>query len=124
MGGVAGLAALGGMLACVAVVDPNQPGHYPTCPFHLVTGLWCPGCGTLRALHDLTAGDLPGALQHNALALLFLPVAITACVRVALGRPPVSLPRYTGHVVMAVMAAWTVARNIPVGPLAHLAPVA
>ena len=40
------------------MVDPNQPGHYPTDPFLAITGLYCPGCGTLRALHALARGDL------------------------------------------------------------------
>src|SRR5690606_29528852 len=37
----------------VATVSPEEPGHYPTCPFLALTGAWCPGCGSLRALHAL-----------------------------------------------------------------------
>ena len=33
----------------VAVLDPNEPGHYPTCPFLRLTGLGVPGCGSLAA---------------------------------------------------------------------------
>jgi hypothetical protein len=57
----------------VAVVDPNQPGHYPTCPFLAMTGWYCPGCGSLRAMHDLAHGDLHGALARNPLTVLALP---------------------------------------------------
>ena len=51
---------LGGVavaLATLATVDPNQPGHYPTCPFLATTGFYCPGCGALRAVHDLLHGE-------------------------------------------------------------------
>ena len=49
----------------VAAVDPNQPGHYPRARPTPSTGIYCPGCGSLRATHDLTHGDLAGALQRN-----------------------------------------------------------
>jgi hypothetical protein len=35
--------------ALVHVVDPNDSGNYPTCPFLALTGRFCPGCGSLRA---------------------------------------------------------------------------
>ena len=38
--------------------------------FHAMTGLWCPGCGGLRAVHDLTHGHLVTALHENALVVL------------------------------------------------------
>ena len=60
--------------AYIAVVDPNAPGHYPMCPLKALTGLDCPGCGGLRAVHSLTHGDLAGAVNHNLLAVtLFIP---------------------------------------------------
>ena len=60
----------------LAAVDPNQPGHYPTCPLLLVTGRYCPGCGGLRALHDLFHGQFTAALSANLLAVLLLPAAV------------------------------------------------
>lgn len=73
-GPVASLAAAAAAFAVVALVDPNQPGHYPTCPFFAVTGHWCPGCGSLRAMHALTQGDVAAAAGLNVLALASLPV--------------------------------------------------
>ena len=61
-------------VAVIAVIDPNQPGRYPTCPFFAVTGHWCPGCGTLRALHAVTEGDLAAAAGLNLLAMASIPV--------------------------------------------------
>jgi hypothetical protein len=73
-GPVGSVAAAAAAVAVIAVVDPNQPGRYPTCPFFALTGHWCPGCGTLRALHALTQGDLATAAGLNLLVLAGLPV--------------------------------------------------
>jgi hypothetical protein len=72
---VGGAALLGA--AYLGVVDPNEPGHYPLCPTQALLGVDCPGCGGLRCVHALTRGDLVGALDHNALAVLvLLPLAV------------------------------------------------
>ena len=33
------------------------------------TGHWCPGCGGLRAVNDLTRLDVAGAISSNAVAV-------------------------------------------------------
>ncbi len=66
----------------LGLVDPNVPGHYPLCPTKAITGLDCPGCGGLRAVHSLLHGDLRGALDHNAfVVLVVLPVAVALWCR-------------------------------------------
>jgi Protein of unknown function (DUF2752). len=57
-------AVLGGLV----LRDPSVAGHYPTCPFLAVTGLYCPGCGALRGLRALAGGDVgaSGRLQRPA----------------------------------------------------------
>jgi hypothetical protein len=67
------LAAATGYLAAV---DPARPGHDPGCPFFALTGKYCPGCGGLRAVHDLTHGDVLAALSANAVLTLAVPVAV------------------------------------------------
>ncbi|MDP3968935.1 MAG: DUF2752 domain-containing protein, partial [Nocardioides sp.] len=62
-----GLAGVGAALLLV-VRDPHTPGSFAVCPSALL-GFACPGCGTLRATHDLLTGDLLGALSHNVLTL-------------------------------------------------------
>lgn len=44
------------------------------CPFHAITGLRCPGCGSQRALHALLHGDLSTTFKMNALWILAIPV--------------------------------------------------
>ncbi|WP_062354849.1 DUF2752 domain-containing protein [Herbidospora yilanensis] len=73
-------AAVGGLLAAatvfVAVVDPSRPGHFPPCPFLLVSGFYCPGCGGLRAVHALTRLDVGGALSFNPLFVAVAPFLV------------------------------------------------
>ncbi len=86
-------AAAAGAATVLATVDPNQAGHYPGCPFLLVSGLYCPGCGSLRAVHDLLHADIADALARNPLAVVavpFLLYALGAAWARALGRRPPS----------------------------------
>jgi hypothetical protein len=110
--------------------NPATPGTsmYPSCPFHSLTGLNCPGCGTLRGLHQLTHGHLITALNHNALMVLALPFLGYTFVSYALlalrghGLPkPFLKPIYIQSLFWVVMAFW-VLRNIPVYPLTLLSP--
>ena len=71
------LAAAGAALAAttyVGLVDPNQAGHYPTCPFLALTGYYCPGCGSLRAVHALAHGDIGAAVGLNVLTVVGIVV--------------------------------------------------
>ena len=69
-----GVVLLGG---CVLLFyfNPAQHGFYPRCAFYQMTGLQCPGCGGLRAAHQLLHGHVLEALRLNALAVLALPLA-------------------------------------------------
>jgi hypothetical protein len=117
----AGLAAF----VFVGVVDPNKPGRYPTCPFLAVTGHWCPGCGTLRAMHALARGDLATAAGMNGLAVLSLPLLgflwwrWTARAWSGAERPR---PVAAGWIwaLLLVIVVFGVVRNLPFG--AALAP--
>lgn len=113
-----GAAALGlGGLAYVGLLDPHRVGSpFPPCPFRLLTGWYCPGCGGLRMTHDLLHGDLAAAAVDNVFLLVGLPlVGLWWLWRRRRAKPvwtPVALA------VMAVAAVvWTVARNAPGFPL-------
>jgi hypothetical protein len=102
----------------LAVRNPEQPGHYPSCPFHAITGLWCPGCGSLRAMHALTHGDLSTAVHRNVLAVLALPYLAAAWVAWLgrhLGRPRTTrvAPPAALWGLLALIVAFGVARNLP-----------
>jgi Protein of unknown function (DUF2752) len=105
----------------LALVDPNQPGHYPICPFRSVTGYACPGCGSLRAVHDLATGNLAGALQRNMLTVLALPLLALLWVRWlrtnVSGPRAAMLPAWLLRIalwsMLALVLAFGVMRNLP-----------
>jgi hypothetical protein len=113
---VAAAALAGGLL--VATVDPNEPGHYPTCPFLTVTGLFCPGCGALRAVHALLHGDLGTAVASNVVVTAAAPLAVLWWARWA-SRCWSGSPRRPGPPawalwgLIAVVVAFGVLRNLP-----------
>ena len=120
--GVAGA----GALVLLRLRDPHESGSYGLCPFLAITGLPCPGCGGLRAVNELTHGNIVDALSSNLLAvglLALLTVAWAAWfVRRARGaddRMLVVRDR-TLVLVLVVALAFGVVRNTPWG--AWLAP--
>lgn len=48
----------------------------PLCPFAMVFGIPCPGCGLSRATFALLRGDLHAALAVHPLVLVALPAAL------------------------------------------------
>lgn len=79
------LAALVLVSAAAAAVlfffDPATVHIYPVCYFHQLTGLDCPGCGGLRATHQLLRGNLAAAFRLNAFVVLAAPVFAWLCAR-------------------------------------------
>lgn len=90
-------AALGAAVV-LRVHDPHVPGSYGACPFLGMTGLPCPGCGGLRAVNDLTRGDLVAAAGSNAYAVLTLAAVVLWWLAwvVRLGRGAGRSPSGTG----------------------------
>lgn len=83
------------------------------CPFHAVTGWYCPGCGGTRALGALLHGDIPGALRDNLFALTLFPTAMAiAVLKPARITEWLDRHRTAVFVVTAVVTvAFTLARN-------------
>jgi hypothetical protein len=72
----AGMLAAIGAVAVLFLFDPSTAGFYPVCQLHELTGLQCPGCGGLRALHQLSHGRFAAAWRLNPFVPLLLPVVI------------------------------------------------
>ena len=111
-----GAVAVGG-LAYIGLADPHRPGFlFPACPFHALTGLYCPGCGATRMVHDVLNGDLPAAVVDNVVALIGLPLLLVwILLRRKSGRPWLTVT--SGAVIIAIAVTWTVVRNLPGFPL-------
>jgi hypothetical protein len=71
--GILAVLAAGGLI--LFLFDPTQHSFYPVCPLYKTTGLLCPGCGTLRAVHQLTHGNFAAAWRFNPMFVSLLPVA-------------------------------------------------
>jgi hypothetical protein len=116
-------------LAYLRAVDPAQGGAFPACPFHRVTGLWCPGCGMTRALHALLHGNVGAAISSN----LFVPLVLLLGGYLWLWWlwPPLAkrrlhslgrVPAQVWGVLVSAALAYGVLRNLPVAPFTALAP--
>jgi hypothetical protein len=123
--------AIGGLAAATAALhlrDPHQGGSWGLCPLYATTGIYCPGCGGLRAVNDLTDGQVGAALSSNLLVTVGIPVAVVALalwlVSAWRGAPvprPSPAWRQRLWIVAAILAAtFSVGRNLPWG--AALAP--
>lgn len=58
--------------------DPATAGFYPPCLFKTIFGRPCPGCGSLRAAHQLLHGNVTEAWALNKPLLIALPLAAAA----------------------------------------------
>lgn len=115
---VLGGAAVGAAaLAYVGLADPHRPGAlFPACPFRLLTGWYCPGCGGLRMTHDLLHADLAAAVTDNVYLLTGLPLLAAWWLWRRHRDRPVFTPAVV--IVIAVTAVvWTVMRNTAGFPL-------
>ena len=68
--------AAGGLALALGLLYAIDPAQVPwtICPVRAVSGLACPGCGSLRGLHHLLHGEYRAALGHNLLLVLTLPL--------------------------------------------------
>ena len=119
------LAAVAGLV--LFCFDPRQYHFYPVCFFHQTTGLLCPGCGALRALHQLLHGHLAAAFRFNPVLVVSLP-SWPGSARgmrwqkarnqpASLGLRPVWL-----WLILAAVLVVSVLRNLPGAPFALLRP--
>jgi hypothetical protein len=116
---------LAAMTAAVALGTPGHASFLPPCPLHALTGFFCPGCGSTRALYYLVHGHPVKALAENALAMLLLPFVLYD-LGATLTRQWVSLTSRLRpwHVwtLLAVVILFGVLRNVPLAPFTMFAP--
>lgn len=117
-----------GVAVLFYVLDPNQYVLFPKCAFHSLTGAYCPGCGSQRALHSLLHLDFAGVVSYN---FLFLPAALLLLYHYShpflnnifnWKLPNIFYMKYTPIVILAVVILFWILRNLPVYPFSALAP--
>jgi hypothetical protein len=117
---------VGGLVLAATVAlrlhDPHQSGAWGYCPFKLLTGLDCPGCGGLRAVNDLTHGQISAAAGSNLVFVASIPLLVglwawwlwrgwTGSSR----RIPRRVLRPLAAAYLVLLLAFTVIRNTPWG---------
>ena len=122
------LAACVTALVTLRVFDPATSGIFPPCPVHYLTGWFCPGCGSLRAIHQLLHGHLRAAWALNPLTLVLLPFLSYGLLSFALfeirgrGLPEPFLRAVWIRALCAAIVLFGIARNLPLHPFDLLAP--
>lgn len=129
--GIGSALAVGVVVSGVYLASGGRLGL--PCPLRTLTGLDCPFCGSTRMGAALMRGDLGAAWHFNPVTLVatgvlglwaaLLVAERTGLVARATGRRslPRPGPRTRRAATLAgavVLAAFAIARNLPVGPLA------
>lgn len=119
------LVTIGGLgLATLALHlrDPHVGGSWGICP-SAAMGFWCPGCGGLRAVNDLTHGDVVSAASSNLLLVVLMPFAVIALAVWTLDRwqgRTRRLPRGVvvvgGWALLGTALVFSLLRNTPAAP--------
>ncbi len=108
--------------------DPASSNIFPPCPFHKLTGFYCPGCGSLRAINRLLHGRFLEALGLNPLMIITLPFLVYGLVAqfcysvfsYKIAMPFIKAVWIWG--MLSIIILYWVARNIDVYPFNTLRP--
>ncbi|MCE5178193.1 MAG: DUF2752 domain-containing protein [Porphyromonadaceae bacterium] len=99
--------------------DPETQPFFPKCPFLLVTGYQCPGCGSQRALHSLLHADIGTAFKQNAFMVLIIPYIFLGIYLQYLGgkqRHPgierIFYGKWSAVILLVVIIAYWILRNL------------
>lgn len=107
------------VLGALWLFNPAQYVWAPKCPFKLITGWSCPGCGIQRCVHALLHGHWGEALHYNYFVVYsvpyFLLIVFTECC--TSGKRQQWFKRvFEGHVAITLyillFCAWGIVRNI------------
>jgi hypothetical protein len=109
---------------------PASTNHfYPGCALYEFTGLYCPACGSQRAFSELLHGHFLLAMRDNFLfvaTVLFLIVFFFKNIGIIISgrRINTQIKPVFLWLVLSLVIAFAILRNIPYKPFIHLAPTA
>lgn len=115
-------------LILLRIYDPATSTLFPPCPVYFLTGWYCPGCGSLRAMHQLLHGQVRVAWAMNPLSVPLFPFLAYGLAAEAMlyarGRklPLLVLPGAWIRALCAAILLFGIARNLPFHPFNLLAP--
>ncbi len=119
---VATIGALTLVTAALHLRDPHESGSWGLCP-SAALGFWCPGCGGLRGVNDLTHLRVGDAVSSNLLLVVVIPLVVLVLARWALDswtgrtRPPLSqrVNLVVTTSALVALSVFTLLRNLPFG---------
>jgi hypothetical protein len=110
-------------------VDARRSQLFPACPFFTLTHLYCPGCGSQRAVSALLHGELIEAINYNVMLVISVPLILySAFVSVSnlfREKPIIQKIFYSPvfvRIFLVAVVLFGVLRNIHVYPFMLLAP--
>ncbi len=109
-------------------VNPNNVNFFPKCPLYVTTGIYCPGCGSQRATHQLLHLNILGVLQQNI--LYFFGVLLIGYNLIVISLNlffKKHIYNYIYHpktpiIILIIVIVFWILRNIPYYPFNLLAP--
>ena len=109
-------------------LNPSEHQLFPKCIFYSLTGYYCPGCGSQRAIHGLLHLNFASVVSNN---ILFLP-ALAAILYHYLQQllnwklnwklPNIFYHKVTPWVILGIVILFWILRNVPITPFSFLAP--
>ncbi|HKL33252.1 MAG TPA: DUF2752 domain-containing protein [Tangfeifania sp.] len=117
-----------GLAVLFFLLNPSEHQLFPRCIFNTVTGYYCPGCGSQRAIHSLLHLNFAGVVGNN---FLFIPAVAAVAYHYAhqpLNKkfgwklPNIFYKKATPWVIFGIILLFWFLRNLPVYPFSVLAP--
>ncbi len=110
------------------LLQPGESDVFPPCIFYSATGLYCPGCGSQRAIHSMLHLNLEGVVSNN---MLFIPAFLAIGYhyihpplnkKFHLNLPNIFYLKSTPWIIFGLIMLYWILRNLPWYPLTELAP--
>lgn len=116
------------ILSLYFFIDPSSTALFPKCPFLKFTGLYCPGCGSQRAFHNILKGNIITGIKHNYLFLLAFSVIGYQLIIFVINKYSSNTYQNLLHkssitrAILIIVVLFWILRNIPYSPFTTLAP--
>lgn len=122
------LIVITGLAVLFFVLNPAEHEIFPRCLFNSITGYYCPGCGSQRAIHSLLHLNFAGVIGNNFLFIPAFLLILYHYLHPVVNRffkwklPNIFYFKSTPWIIFAFVILFWILRNIPFYPFSVLAP--